>query len=200
MNKHQTTTLPCWALSRLAVFSAILLTAILLAACGATPAASGTPSTITATASPLSAPTSVIVLRLGGFGEQTRVAPFQMTTHDTARVMQLYQAVYALPPYPPDRISCALDQGVGYELSFMHGETLVLQVVMDDACRLILISSPPAPLCRDWIPAFTAQITATVGTSVTTIDPPSGLYHTAGPNGPFAQGAPTPPVFTHKRC
>ena len=195
--------------SWLAACSVLVLVVMLLVACGS-PVSSGnahptaTPARITATATPPSAPTSVIVVRLGGIGQETHVAPFQMTTQDSARVTQLYQATYALSRYSRGAFGCAQDQGVGYELSFLHGDTLVLQAVMDDACKSVLLSSGPGLPCpdltRDWTPAFTAQIAAALAVPTATIEPPNGLYNTAGPNDPLAQGAPTPPVIVPKHC
>lgn len=198
MSRHQVK-----VLLKLPILSTFALAIILLAACGPSQGSGSAPpaatvARATATVPPLPAPTSVIVLRLGGFGEYTHVAPFQMTAQDTARVSQLYHAVSVLPL--STRVSCPRDQGVGYELSFLNGNTLVLQVVMDDACQLVKISSTSGPACRQWTPAFTAEIATTLGVSATTLEPPNGLLNTAKPNGPLAQPVPTPPVLTPKSC
>ncbi|HEU4783724.1 MAG TPA: hypothetical protein VFS83_10320, partial [Ktedonobacterales bacterium] len=69
---------------RLAV-CALALAIVLLAACGVSPAANGSPTAtvIQATATPLP-PTSVTVLRFGGPADENRVAPFTKTTQDAA--------------------------------------------------------------------------------------------------------------------
>ncbi|HEU4783725.1 MAG TPA: hypothetical protein VFS83_10325 [Ktedonobacterales bacterium] len=201
MRRKQVTTRSRRTLLRVALSSAIALAMLLLAACGSSARTQPAATVVhaTATATPLPAPTSLIVVRLSGFVEQNRVAPFQMTAQDTAKVLHLYQAARALPPAAP-RISCALSRAIGYELSFMHENTVVLQVLLIFGCPTAEVSGLPG--CRAWPPDFTAQIAATLGVPVTTLQPPppNGLVNTAGPNGPFAQPLPTEPVLVSEKC
>lgn len=200
MSKYQATMRFRLALLRLVIWSALAIATILLAACdssstdrGIQPAATVVP----ATATPLPPPTSLIVLRFSGYPEQNRVAPFQMTSQDASKVQQLYQTARALPPsqFNP---GCPQDVDIGYELSFMHGSTIVLQVMLRGGCPVAELSGVHG--CRMWTPDFTAQIAATLGIPVTTLEPPNGLVNTAGPTGPFAQGLPTPPILVAGLC
>jgi hypothetical protein len=194
--RYQTNTLP---LPRLALFGALAWAIILLAACGGLPAASGaapTPTGARATATPLP-PTSVTVLRFGGSSDETHVAPFQMTAQDATSVQHLYEAVHALP-HDPHRIGCPNNLGIGYELSFMRGDTLVLEVLLTGGCPTAKLLN--SSNCRAWTPAFTAQIAATLGVAETTLEPPNGLVNTASPNGPFAPFGPIPSVPLPIHC
>lgn len=189
---------------RLTAYSALASVIVLLAACalpstGNTALPTATVVRVPATATPPPPPTSVIVVRLSGFVAQTRVAPFQMTSHDVPKVQQLYQTARALPANH-SAFGCTQSQAIGYELSFMHGATLVAQVLMINGCRLLEVSGLPG--CRDWPPSFTTQVAATLGVPVTTLYPatPDGLLNTAGPNGPFAQAVPTEPVLVSEKC
>ena len=196
MKRQQTNTLP-----RLAVFSILVLAMVLLAACGASPAANGTSltatsTTIRATTTPLP-PTSVRVLRFGGPSDQNRVAPFVKTLRDTGRVQRLYNAVYALPPQSTN-VTCPSDRFIGYELSFTRGNTQVLQVILGGGCSYAAISNPPD--CRRWTLAFITQLAATLEVPETTLVPLSSLINTAGASGPFAPSGPTPPILTPPHC
>lgn len=194
MGRKQTNTLP-----RRAVFSMLALAMVLLAACGASPAASGTqPATVTIRATTtLLPPTSVTVLRFGGPSDQNRVAPFVKTLRDTGRVQRLYNAVYALPPQSTN-VTCPSDRFIGYELSFMRGNTGVLQVILGGGCSYAAISNPPD--CRRWTDAFVTQLAATLEVPETTLVPLSGLINTAGASGPFAPSGPTSPILTPPHC
>lgn len=197
----QVTTRSRSVLLQVALSSAFALALFLLAACSSSARTQPTATIVhaTATATPLPAPTSLIVVRLSGFVEQNRVAPFQMTAQDTAKVLQLYQAARTLPPVPP-RISCALSRAIGYELSFMHDNTVVLQVLLIFGCPTAEVSGLPG--CRAWPPDFTAQIASTLGVPMTTLQPPppNDLVNTASPSGPFAQAAPTEPILISAKC
>ncbi|HEY7343379.1 MAG TPA: hypothetical protein VH591_21085 [Ktedonobacterales bacterium] len=167
----------------------------LLSACGVSSV--GTPIATkvrdTATATPLPLPTSLIVLRYSP--EDNRVAPFQQTSQDATKIQQLYHALNALP-FKVSGISCPqYAQGLGYELSFMDGNTLVLQVMLQ-TCYGVSISTSSD--CRQWTPDLTAQIAETLGVPASMLGPAEKLLNTAGPNGPFAQPAPTPPIL--KTC
>jgi len=179
---------------RLAVFSALALAIVLLAACGVSPAATRTPPTSTviqATATPPS-PTSLTVLRYSP--QDNQVPPFRQTTQDAAKVQQLYQLLDTLPHKEPT-ISCPLyGYGMGYELSFMAGNTLVLQVMLQ-TCYGVSISNVKG--CRQWTPALTSQIASTLGVPASTLEV-ANVIDTAGPGGPFAQPVPTPPILP--RC
>lgn len=184
-------------LPRLAVFGILVLAIVLLAACGVSPAASQTPPTATviqATATPLP-PTSVTVLRFGGPADQNRVAPFTKTAQDAANVQRLYNAVFALPPNQPRAVGCPIDLFIGYELSFMHGNTLVLEVLMTGGCPIVKLVGLSG--CHTWTSDFTEQIAATLGV---TLQPRYTSLNTAGPNGPFAPAVPTPFVPLPVRC
>lgn len=184
-------------LPRLAVFSALVLALVLLAACGVSPVATGTPTTgtvIQATATPLP-PTSVTVLRFGGQANQNRVAPFMKTAQDAASVQRLYNAAFALPPNQPRAVGCPIDLFIGYELSFMHGDTLVLEVLMTGGCPIVKLVGLSG--CHTWTSDFTAQIAATLGV---TLPPLYTSLNTAGPKGPFAPAVPTPFVPLPVRC
>ena len=190
MRRHRASVLP-----RLAMFITLMLAIISLAACGVTSnGAHAGPATTTAhaTATPLPVPTLLTVLRYSP--EDNRVALFQQTSQDVAKVQQLYRALDTLP-YKAPGIGCPLyAEGFGYELSFMQGNTLVLQVMLQ-TCYGVSISNSPG--CRQWTPALTEQIAATLGVPVSTLGPTDKLLNTAGPNGPFAQPAPTPPILPH---
>lgn len=196
MRGPQGTALPRWAfpLPRLTLASALALAIVLLASCGVSPAASQTPPTSTviqATATPLP-PTSVTVLRYSP--QDNRVPPFQQSTQDAAKVQQLYQMLDTLPDKAPS-ISCPLyAYGMGYELSFMSDNTLVLQVMLQ-TCYGVSISNMKG--CRQWTPALTAQVAATLGVPASTLET-QNVINTAAPGGPFAQPAPTPPILP--RC
>lgn len=151
----------------------------------------------TATATVLPKPTSLTVLRFGGVYD-SHVAPFQMSTQDITKVQQLYDATVAQPPYSYRGAWCPADMGIGYELTFTSGDTVVRQVLLTGGCPTEKLSNPQG--CRDWTPALTAQVAATVGVPVTTLEPAYGLRNTAGPNGPFAPGGPTPPVVVPQSC
>ena len=192
------------SLARLMASGGLALAIALLAACGSSLVGSGAQPTVTAirataTATPPPPPTSVTVVRLSGFVEQNRVAPFQMTSLDIPKVQQLYQTARTLPRAIP-RFSCPADSATGYEVSFMYGTTIVLQVLMIGNCHMLEVSGLPG--CRDWPPSFTTQVADTLGVPVTTLYPstPNGLLNTAGPNGPFAQPFPTEPVLISERC
>lgn len=193
----KTSTLP-----RLAVFGILVLAIVLLAACGAAPATNGAPltatsTTIRATTTPLP-PTSVTIVRFSTTDRQ--VAPFQRTTQDATKIHQLYRMLDTLPYKSPSGGSgCLLvTERMGYELSFMHDNTLVLQVVLQGGCPGVHLSSSSD--CRQWTLALTTQIAATFDVSTSTVAPLEGLINTTGPNGPFAQPAPTPPVLVPMHC
>lgn len=185
------------SLSPLAIFVALMLAIISLAACGVSSSdIHAAPTTATAhastTATPLPLPTSLTVLRYSP--EDNRAAPFQQTTSDTAKIQQLYHTLDALP-YKAPSSSCPLyAYGTGYELSFMQGDTLVLQVMLQ-TCYGVSISNSKS--CRQWTPALTSQLAATFGVPSSALEP-KNVINTAGPNGPFAQPAPTPPILL--RC
>lgn len=184
------------ALPRLAVFCTLMLSITILAACGVAPTSGGTPpaaTAIRATATPLP-PTSVTIVRFST--KDNRVPPFQQTTQDAAKVQQLYRSLDTLP-YKVPGISCPLyAYGMGYELSFMHDSTLVLQVVLQ-TCYGVSVSNSAD--CRQWTPALKTQIAATFDVPASTLETKT-LINAAGPNGPFAQPAPTPPVLVPARC
>ena len=186
-------------LSRMVALSALMLAIVLLTACGAASTTSGAPTAppIRATATPLP-PTSVTVLRFGGQVEVTHVAPFQRTSQDASNVLRLYQATYALPPPATQGAWCPIDLFIGYELSFKRGATVVLDVLLTGGCHIAKLINLPG--CRAWPHDFTAQIAATLGVPVTTLEPPYGLLNTAGPNGPFAQPGPSTSVRLPLRC
>ena len=201
MSKHPVAVRSRYML-RLAICSTLALAVILLTACSVSPTHSVTAPTATGaratvTATPLPLPTSVIVLRFSGYPEQNRVAPFKMTSQDVAKVMRLYQAARALPlnQFNP---GCPQDVDIGYELSFMYGNAIVLQVMLRGGCPVAELSGVHG--CREWTPDFTAQIAATLGIPVTTLEPPNGLVNTADSTGPFAQGLPTPPILVAGVC
>jgi hypothetical protein len=181
----------------LAILTALVLALVLLAACGASPNGTKAEPTATivranATATSLPLPTSLTVLRYSP--QDNRVGPFQQTSQDAAKVQELYRALDTLP-YKVPAIGCPLyAEGFGYELSFMQGNTLVLQVMLQ-TCYGVSISNSPD--CRQWAPALTEQIAATLGVPVSALGPTDKLLNTAGPNGPFAQPAPTPPILPH---
>jgi hypothetical protein len=190
---YQTRMLP-----RMVTLGTLMPAIVLLTACGAASTTSGAPTAtpIRATATPLP-PTSVTVLRFGGSAEQNHVAPLQRTSRDTTSVQRLYQAAYALPP-ASQGAWCPIDRFIGYELTFQHGDTVMLEVLLSGGCpsaKLVQSST-----CRAWTPNFTAQMAATLGVPVTTLAPPKGLLNTAGPDGPFAPFGPTPPVSMPIRC
>ncbi|HEX5441338.1 MAG TPA: hypothetical protein VFW76_10665, partial [Ktedonobacterales bacterium] len=114
-------------------------------------------------------------------------------------VLRLYDTARLLPRKYGGP-SCPEDRAVGYELSFMHGTTVVLQVLMIGNCHMLEVSGLPG--CRDWPPTFTAQVADTLGVPVTTLypPPPGGLFNSAGTNGPFAQAFPTEPVLVSEKC
>lgn len=194
VRRKQVATRSRWALLRVALSSAFVLAIVLLAACGVSPAAAGMPPTapvIRATAT-LPAPTSLTVLRYSP--QDNRVPPFQQTTQDTAKVQQLYHMLDTLP-YETPGISCPLyAYGMGYELSFMAGNTLVLQVMLQTCYG---VSASNSSDCRQWTPALTAQVAATLGVPASTLET-QNVINTARPGGPFAQPAPTPPLL--KTC
>lgn len=197
MRRHRVTTRSQWATPRLAIEIALVLAFVLLAACKASPNGTKTEPTstterATATATLLPVPTSLTVLHYSP--QDNRVGPFQQTSQDAAKVRQLYRALDTLP-YKAPGIGCPLyAEGFGYELTFMQGNTLVLQVMLQTCYG---VSTSNSPGCRQWTPALTAQIAATLGVPVSTLGPTDKLLNTAGPNGPFAQPAPTPPILPH---
>ena len=195
MGQLHTNTLP-----RLAVYGVLTLAITLLTACGASPATKGSQPTATvsrATETP-QPPTSVIVMRFGGESNENHVAPFQRAVQDSASTQRLYRAVYAQPPYTYAAVGCLQDRFIGYELSFMRGETLVLEVLLSGGCPIIKIVGVPG--CRVWTSDFTSQIADALGISAATLEPPDGLVNTASANGPFAPLGPTPSVSMPIRC
>jgi hypothetical protein len=193
VRRKQVTTRSRSALLRVALPSAFALAMLLLAACGSSARTQPTATVVhaTATATPLP-PTSLTVLRYSP--QDNRVPPFQQSTQDAAKVQQLYHMLDTLPDKAPS-ISCPLyAYGMGYELSFMDGNTLVLQVMLQ-TCYGVSISN--AKGCRQWTPALTAQIAATLGVPASTLET-QNVINTTGPGGPFAQPAPTPPILP--RC
>jgi hypothetical protein len=158
---------------------------MLLAACGVVPAVSDTPTTsdtppaaaIRPTATPLP-PTSVTIVRFSA--KDNRALPFQQTTQDATKVQQLYHSLDTLP-YKVSSISGPLyAYGMGYELSFTHDSTLVLQVILQ-TCYGVRISNSSD--CHQWTPALTTQIAATFDVPVSTLETKT-LINSTGPNGP----------------
>lgn len=179
--------------------SCLIIVVTLMTACGASThraAQAATTPIATATSSVPPPPTALAVLRFGGVAN-SNVAPFQMSTQDAAKVQQLYKEALNSPPYP-NYAGCPVELGIGYELSFTSGSTLVQQVMLTGGCPAVKLSNPAG--CRAWTPTLTQQIADTLGVPATTIEPPNGLRDTAGPNGPFAPGEPTPPILTPKYC
>ena len=187
---------------RLTILSALAITVAMgLLSTWSFPSASQHPTVTraTATATVLPLPTSIIVVRLSGFVQQNRVAPFHITSEDAAKVTQLYNIARALPRTYAGP-GCPEDRAIGYEVTLMHGATVILQVLMICHCHMLEVSGLPG--CRDWPPSFTTQVADTLGVLVTTLYPatPDGLLNTAGPNGPFAQAVPTEPVLVSEKC
>ncbi len=188
-----------WMPFRLPFGSGLALAGILLTACGVSTATNSKSTTahVTSTSTPSLPPTSVTVLRFGGLSSQNHVAPFQRTVQDAASVQRLYNAVYALPS-PPTNVTCPQDRVIGYQLSFMRGNMLVLQVLLSGGCPVAALSNPPD--CRRWTHALDTQLAATLEVPESTLVPLSNLFNTAGPTGPFAPYGPTPPVLTNFHC
>jgi hypothetical protein len=203
MSSNQTPRRSKRALSRTVVVCNVVLAILVLAACGVSPSTSGVSPTATvarttASETPPLPPTSITVLRFSQYPQQNRVAPFVKTSEDTASVQRLYHAVFALPPPPSPPPWCPQDVGVGYQLSFIHNNTVVLQVVLSGSCSYAAISNPPE--CRNWTRAFIAQVAATLRVPDATLEPLDSLLNTAGPSGPFAPISPTPPILTNRIC
>jgi hypothetical protein len=68
---------------------------------------------------------------------ETRFPPLARTVSDAAVASRLYQDVRALQPRPAGQISCNLDSGIRYELSFLSGGSRILHGVMRGSCHLI---------------------------------------------------------------
>jgi len=72
--------------------------------------------------------TSLLVTRDVGF-PQNGISPFTGSSADAARVQRFYNAIWALPSFPPGQYACPADRGVRYQLTFQRGADIVLRAV-----------------------------------------------------------------------
>jgi hypothetical protein len=112
-----------------------LLIVLLLAGCG------NTDSTIAGDATPYPAHASAVhVVRTSDAGAPGLPA-FDYTSHDSAKVQVLYEALLQLPVYGSRGIACPTDTGVQYQLTFSHGKALVLSAIADPSgCQVVVIA------------------------------------------------------------
>lgn len=106
-----------WRRGALGAALLVALLALALAGCGRwTPALPGS--------SGGGAVTSVHVLRTSAF-PPNHIPPLERTVTDAVKARQLYAALRALPPFPKETMSCPMDIGVSYDLTFYQGQTQV---------------------------------------------------------------------------
>jgi hypothetical protein len=83
---------------------------------------------------------SLRAIRTSGF-PQNHVPPFDHTTGDTAKIMQLYEAMLALPPFPSGTINCPNDLGVAYHLTFVRADEATATVLVNaTGCQSVVFS------------------------------------------------------------
>lgn len=70
-------------------------------------------------------------------------ATLSLVIRDEAQVQSLYKAAYALEKIPSGEVfSCPMDNGLEYELDFLHAGTFIQQMKLDaTGCRFIDINA-----------------------------------------------------------
>jgi hypothetical protein len=96
---------------------------VLLAGCGQA-AIVASPATVT----------TVHVVRTSAF-PQNHIPPLERTITDAAKVQRLYDAMLAMPAFPPGVIHCSVDSGLAYRLTFKRASGQTIPVVAaPDGC------------------------------------------------------------------
>jgi hypothetical protein len=108
----------------------MLLLTVLLAACSTLPGP---------------APTELDISRALKMGYQPRPeyhpAPFNVAVYDAMLVQDVYQAALSLPSPSPGIISCTLDRGLQYHLTFLQHSKQVLTMTADaSGCRTAILN------------------------------------------------------------
>ncbi len=162
---------------------------IMLAGCGIRATAAGsTAATVTSTAQPATTTAFVRLhaVRTSAF-PPNKVAAFDVTTADAARIAQLYQTIVTLTPYPPGAINamfCPLDLGLLYHLTFTRADgSQVAGLIKPDGCEWAGVTdgatgNTPQGQITD---GFWPQFAATFGVPMSALD-----YVTQSPSGPYA--------------
>jgi hypothetical protein len=83
--------------------------------------------------------TIVHVLRISRF-PSNHIPPLDQTVRDVSTVRQLYEALYALPPYPNTDMNCPIDLGEAYDLTFYPYQAGVSwAIVKPDGCERVTL-------------------------------------------------------------
>lgn len=127
--------------------------------------------------------TSLFVIRTGGF-PLNHIPPFQRTATDAAKVQRLYNALLALPAFPPGTFSCPADFGVAYHLTFFNQSVIALQAtVKPDGCEGVSFNGTTQ--WTKWVatsPQFWTLFADTLGVPESVVYPV--VPQPAGPSAP----------------
>jgi hypothetical protein len=126
--------------------------------------------------------TSLHVIRTSAF-PSNHIPPFERTATDAAKVQRLYNALLALPTPPPGPLSCPVDFGVAYHVTFFNQSVIVLQAtVKPDGCRSVSLSNGESRWAMD--DQFWAVFADTIGAPESVIYPV--VPQPTGPSAPTA--------------
>lgn len=160
------------ALARTLAMLGVVALVLALASCATTAAQTATPPQVTV----------VHVLRTSRF-PANHISPLDQTVRDAADVQQLYDALYALPPFPSTIFSCPLDLDVAYDLTFYRDQAEVSwAIVKPDGCERVTLPNDDYRW-SEHSPHFWQVFAAALGVPETTLFP---TVQPAGPSAPTA--------------
>lgn len=176
---------------------ALLLGCIaLFAGCGSSSALrAATPSTSATPEARM--PTLLHVTRFGG-PPQNHVAAFDAQTDQAEKVERLFAALHALPPFVQS-ISCPVDQGGGYLLTFRDNKGVVAQAILPAGGCLALEFSKPYG-CHKFTDTSVGQVADTLGVQPTTLIRMAAFWDSATPGGPLAPVVPSETLLPFSPC